>query len=160
MGAGATRHRVPRLARALGGDAGAGLQDQAQAPGHARHLRRPSGSVLGLGGLGGGVVAAVLLVSGGLGALQAASIVAALPFSVVMPFMCWGLIRGRAEESAIIARARGPPPECLRKRPVIRSRPVCVRIDPRKAKYVGFPPDRRANHRIFALDGVRGDDAR
>ncbi|GGK49652.1 BCCT family transporter [Salinarimonas ramus] len=64
-------------------------------------------------GLGEGFVAAVLLVSGGLGALQAASIIAALPFSVIMLFMCWGLIRGLAEESDMVARASGPPPERL-----------------------------------------------
>jgi len=64
-------------------------------------------------GLGEGFVAAVLLVSGGLGALQAASIIAALPFSVIMLFMCWGLIRGLAEESELVARGAGPPPERL-----------------------------------------------
>ncbi len=41
-----------------------------------------------------GVVAAVLLIAGGLGALQTASIASALPFTVIMIFMCWGL--GRA----------------------------------------------------------------
>jgi len=49
-------------------------------------------------GLGEGVVAAVLLLAGGLGALQTASIVAALPFSIIMIFMCWGLVRGLREE--------------------------------------------------------------
>ncbi|RQD66709.1 MAG: BCCT family transporter [Desulfonatronovibrio sp. MSAO_Bac4] len=40
-----------------------------------------------------GVVAAVLLLAGGLGALQTATIASALPFTVIMLFMCWGLIR-------------------------------------------------------------------
>jgi choline/glycine/proline betaine transport protein len=40
-----------------------------------------------------GVVAAVLLLAGGLGALQTASIATALPFTVIMLLMCWGLLR-------------------------------------------------------------------
>lgn len=58
-------------------------------------------------GLGEGVVAAVLLLTGGLAGLQAAAIIAALPFSVIMLFMCWGLIKGLSEESALEARAAG-----------------------------------------------------
>lgn len=38
-----------------------------------------------------GVVAAALLIAGGLGALQAASIASALPFTVIMLLSCWGL---------------------------------------------------------------------
>ncbi|TVR52723.1 MAG: BCCT family transporter [Puniceicoccaceae bacterium] len=40
-----------------------------------------------------GVVAAVLLLAGGLGALQSAAIASALPFTVIMVLMCWGLAR-------------------------------------------------------------------
>ncbi len=40
-----------------------------------------------------GIVAAALLIAGGLGALQTATIAAALPFTVVMILMCWGLVR-------------------------------------------------------------------
>ncbi|MBU0554932.1 MAG: BCCT family transporter [Alphaproteobacteria bacterium] len=40
-----------------------------------------------------GVVAAVLLVAGGLQALQTAAIASALPFALVMVFMCYGLLR-------------------------------------------------------------------
>ncbi|MTW21711.1 BCCT family transporter [Allochromatium palmeri] len=40
-----------------------------------------------------GVVAAALLIAGGLAALQTATIASALPFTVVMILMCWGLIR-------------------------------------------------------------------
>jgi len=40
-----------------------------------------------------GVVAIALLVAGGLGALQAATIASALPFTIVMILMCWGLVR-------------------------------------------------------------------
>lgn len=40
-----------------------------------------------------GVLAAALLVAGGLGALQTATIASALPFAVVMVLMCWGLLR-------------------------------------------------------------------
>lgn len=50
-------------------------------------------------GLGQGVVAAILLVSGGLTALQAASIIAALPFSVIMLAMCYSLMLGLKQES-------------------------------------------------------------
>ena len=47
-----------------------------------------------------GVVAAVLLLAGGLKALQTASITAALPFSFVMLLICYGLLRGLQAESA------------------------------------------------------------
>ncbi len=40
-----------------------------------------------------GIVAAALLIAGGLGALQTATIASALPFAVIMLFMCWGLFR-------------------------------------------------------------------
>lgn len=50
-------------------------------------------------GLGQGLVAAILLISGGLAALQAASIIAALPFSVIMLAMCYSLILGLKQES-------------------------------------------------------------
>ena len=40
-----------------------------------------------------GVVAIALLIAGGLGALQAATLASALPFTVVMLLMCWGLLR-------------------------------------------------------------------
>jgi len=49
-------------------------------------------------GLKEGLVAAVLLLAGGLSALQTASITAALPFSVIMLFMVWGLVRSLNEE--------------------------------------------------------------
>lgn len=56
-------------------------------------------------GLGEGFVAAVLLLSGGLEGLQAASIIAALPFSIIMLFMCYGLVQGLREEKAILQDA-------------------------------------------------------
>ncbi|MFP4244770.1 MAG: BCCT family transporter [Ectothiorhodospira sp.] len=40
-----------------------------------------------------GVVAAVLLIAGGLSALQTATIASALPFTIIMIFMAWGLLR-------------------------------------------------------------------
>lgn len=40
-----------------------------------------------------GVLAAALLIAGGLRALQTATIASALPFAVVMILMCWGLMR-------------------------------------------------------------------
>jgi choline/glycine/proline betaine transport protein len=49
-------------------------------------------------GLSEGAVAAVLLLAGGLAALQTASITAALPFSVIMLFMMVGLTKSLREE--------------------------------------------------------------
>jgi len=40
-----------------------------------------------------GIVAIALLLAGGLAALQAATIASALPFTVVMILMCWGMVR-------------------------------------------------------------------
>nr|WP_314900377.1 BCCT family transporter [uncultured Deefgea sp.] len=46
-----------------------------------------------------GVLAGCLLTAGGLKALQAMTIVAALPFAIVMLMLCWGLLKGlRADE--------------------------------------------------------------
>jgi choline/glycine/proline betaine transport protein len=49
-------------------------------------------------GLSEGAVAAVLLLAGGLSALQTASIVSALPFSVIMIFMVIGLMQSLRRE--------------------------------------------------------------
>ena len=46
-----------------------------------------------------GVVAAVLLMAGGLEALQAAALASALPFAVVMLFICYGLLRALQTET-------------------------------------------------------------
>ena len=43
-------------------------------------------------------VAAVLLIAGGLNVLQTASIAAALPFAIIMVFMCYSLLRGLENE--------------------------------------------------------------
>ena len=53
-------------------------------------------------GLGEGLVAAVLLLAGGLKALQTASIAAALPISVILIFMVYGLIRSLNADSAAV----------------------------------------------------------
>ena len=45
-----------------------------------------------------GAIAAILLLMGGLGALQTAAITAALPFSVVMIFMMIGLVKALQQE--------------------------------------------------------------
>lgn len=50
-------------------------------------------------GLGLGAVAGVLLMAGGLKALQTASIAAALPFSVILLFMCVALVKGFKDEA-------------------------------------------------------------
>lgn len=46
-----------------------------------------------------GIVAAVLLMAGGLAALQTASIMGALPFSMIMLVICYGLFKGLQAES-------------------------------------------------------------
>ncbi len=50
-----------------------------------------------------GVIAAVLLLAGGLSALQTATIASALPFTIIMLLMCWGMIRALRLE--IVKRA-------------------------------------------------------
>ena len=61
-------------------------------------------------GLGEGFVAGVLLLAGGLKALQTASIAAALPISVIMLFMTYGLIKSLSEDSsAVPAQAAAQP---------------------------------------------------
>ncbi|UTW11871.1 BCCT family transporter [Marinobacterium rhizophilum] len=57
-------------------------------------------------GLAIGAVAAVLLFAGGLQALQTASIVAALPFSVVLILAIYGLLKSLREEKAAASLAR------------------------------------------------------
>lgn len=47
-----------------------------------------------------GTVAAVLLIGGGLGALQTASIATGLPFAIILLIMCYSLYRGLKEEVA------------------------------------------------------------
>lgn len=49
-------------------------------------------------GLGQGMVAAVLLLAGGLQALQTASIAAALPISIILLFMMYGLLKSLSQE--------------------------------------------------------------
>ncbi|MCP1538880.1 BCCT family transporter [Methylorubrum extorquens] len=60
-----------------------------------------------------GAIAAVLLVAGGLEALQTAAIASALPFSIVMIFICYGLLRalqleGRSGGLDLSSAAAGP----------------------------------------------------
>ena len=57
-------------------------------------------------GLGQGLVAAVLLVAGGLHALQTASIAAALPVSLVLLLMIWGLLKSLWQDPSAVAPAR------------------------------------------------------
>ncbi|HKI88947.1 MAG TPA: BCCT family transporter, partial [Draconibacterium sp.] len=45
-----------------------------------------------------GAVAAVLLVGGGLGALQTAAISTGLPFAIILMFLVWSLLKGLREE--------------------------------------------------------------
>ncbi len=52
-----------------------------------------------------GLIAAILLAAGGLGALQAAAIVAGLPFALVIFVMMYALLRGLARDRLILYRA-------------------------------------------------------
>ena len=61
-------------------------------------------------GLGEGFVAAVLLLAGGLSALQTASIAAALPVSVIMLLMTWGIVKSLNEDSSAVAAPIGTAP--------------------------------------------------
>ena len=54
-------------------------------------------------GLGEGFVAAVLLVAGGLKALQTAAIAAALPVSIIMLMMTWGIVKSLREDPSAVA---------------------------------------------------------
>ncbi len=56
-----------------------------------------------------GLVAAVLLLAGGLGALQAATVATALPFTVVILFSIAGLLRGLSMENRISQGAEAAP---------------------------------------------------
>jgi choline/glycine/proline betaine transport protein len=53
-----------------------------------------------------GIVAAVLLLAGGLSALQTVTIASALPFTVIMLVLCWGLFRGVSADLARGAASR------------------------------------------------------
>lgn len=52
------------------------------------------------------MVAAILLAAGGLGALQAAAIVAGFPFAVVVVVMIYSLMRGLSRDRLILYRAQ------------------------------------------------------
>lgn len=53
-----------------------------------------------------GVVAAVLMLSGGLGALQSAAIAVGLPFACVLMVMCFSLIKGLSHEMTALEAAK------------------------------------------------------
>ncbi|MEM6848000.1 MAG: BCCT family transporter, partial [Pseudomonadota bacterium] len=59
-------------------------------------------------GLGEGFVAAVLLLAGGLRALQTASIAAALPISLIMMFMAYGILKSLREDPSAVAAPPDP----------------------------------------------------
>jgi len=59
-------------------------------------------------GIGEGVVAAVLLLAGGLAALQTAAIAAALPVSVIMLLMTLGVVKSLATDSSAVPAGDAP----------------------------------------------------
>ena len=81
-------------------------------------------------GLGEGFVAAVLLLAGGLRALQTASIAAALPISVIMVFMAYGLLKSLTEDSSAVP-APGAEKGRRRRRPEAAGRPLRTRTGDR-----------------------------
>ena len=58
-------------------------------------------------GLGEGVVAGLLLWIGGLKALQTAAIAAALPISIIMVVMTYGLVKSLTEDNSAVSSTRG-----------------------------------------------------
>lgn len=54
-----------------------------------------------------GFIAAALLIAGGLAALQTVVIASALPFAIIMLFMCWGLVRALRLEVVKKTTSRG-----------------------------------------------------
>ena len=68
-----------------------------------------------------GLVAAVLLLSGGLIALQTAALTTALPISIVLVLICWGLVRQLRKDPARASRYGVNPLE-IRKEEAERAR--------------------------------------
>ncbi|MEL6489035.1 MAG: BCCT family transporter, partial [Cyanobacteria bacterium J06621_3] len=64
-----------------------------------------------------GVVAAALLLGGGLKALQTASIATGLPFAIVLLVMCYSLYKGLQQEMAMIEARRLQKTEAVIQRP-------------------------------------------
>ncbi|HVK92882.1 MAG TPA: BCCT family transporter [Mycoplana sp.] len=56
-----------------------------------------------------GGVAACLLLAGGLGAVQMAAVIAALPLAIVMVLMCYGIWKALSDETALTTSASLPP---------------------------------------------------
>ena len=55
-----------------------------------------------------GVVAAVLLLGGGLSALQTASITTGLPFTVILLLMCYSIYKGLSYEHSVVIDGKEP----------------------------------------------------
>lgn len=90
-----------------------------------------------------GMVAAVLLASGGLGALQTAVLITALPFSVIMLFICYSLIKGFNEERIKMnVKAIPPTPAALGKEMNWRQRLDSI---------TSFPEKREAQKFLFGI---------
>ncbi|SDE15782.1 BCCT family transporter [Limimaricola pyoseonensis] len=53
-----------------------------------------------------GAVASVLLLAGGLGALQAAAVIAGFPFAIVLALIAWGLVRALRWDDLMVHRHR------------------------------------------------------
>ena len=90
-----------------------------------------------------GLAAALLLLAGGLGALQAATLVAALPFAVIMILLAAGLVRQMNADVAGRALESGGPPLAERLKRILS--PASRRDIDRQLERAGTP----------ALDAVR-----
>ncbi|MGY0633755.1 BCCT family transporter [Luteimonas sp. A478] len=110
-----------------------------------------------------GTVAIALLIAGGLGALQAATLASALPFTVIMLLMCWGLLRALRLDNmkqASIRDARALPQGAAGGRWQSRLRGLVSQ--PRRAEVVEFLAGqvRPALEAVAAELGAQGVQAR
>jgi len=72
-----------------------------------------------------GALAAILLVAGGLDALQNGAIVAATPFVILMLVMCWALMKAMSEDAATAPELQaGPEVQAGRPGPASRPAPI------------------------------------
>ncbi|RUT32898.1 BCCT family transporter [Arsenicitalea aurantiaca] len=112
--------------------------------------------------MGEGLVAIALLLAGGLGALQAATLIGALPFTIVMLFVCYGLWKGLADERIRAGSERLPVPPAGGK-PISWQKRLSILLDyPTRQKAEAFlsGPVREALDAVAAEMQTRSVDAK
>ncbi|HET8726591.1 MAG TPA: BCCT family transporter, partial [Alphaproteobacteria bacterium] len=85
-----------------------------------------------------GGVAACLLVAGGLAAVQMAAVIAALPLSVVMLMMCYGIWKALSDEVALAVSGRLPAAPLVSEEGSWRRRLSAIVSHPSKVQVRGF----------------------